>query len=99
MDIKATALAVPNLPGAGRPVLFDSSVCNGCNACVEICVMDILLPNPVKGRPPVILYPEECYYEGCCVKNCPTTGAITLNHPLANRARWKRKDTGEHCRV
>jgi NAD-dependent dihydropyrimidine dehydrogenase PreA subunit len=99
MEIRAKALAVPNLPGPGRPVLFDGDKCNGCNACVEICVMDILLPNPVRGKPPIILYPEECHYDGICVKTCPRDGAIRLNHPLMNRACWKRKETGEHFRT
>ena len=99
MEIRAKALAVPNMSGASRPVTFDSKICNGCNACVEICVMDILLPNPVQGKPPVLLYPEECYYDGICVKTCPRAGAIQLNHPLMNRVCWKRKDTGELFRT
>ena len=91
----------PNLITPSNPVIFNGEVCNGCNECVEICMMDILMPNPVKGRPPIVLYPEECWYGGCCVKACPLwqKGAITLNHPLNQRVRWKRKETGEHFRI
>jgi NAD-dependent dihydropyrimidine dehydrogenase PreA subunit len=91
----------PNMVTPNNPVVFDATVCNGCNACVQICVMDILMPNPEKGQPPVILYPDECYYDGLCVTNCPLwqKGAITLNHPLNQRVRWKRKATGEHFRL
>lgn len=93
------AYAVPNMPGPGRPVIFNSDRCNGCNKCVDICVMDILIPNPEKGKPPIILYPEECWYGGCCVVECPVPGAITLSHPLMQRVHWKRKETGEHFRT
>jgi NAD-dependent dihydropyrimidine dehydrogenase PreA subunit len=93
--------AFPNIVTPNNPVLFNEDVCNGCNICVEICVMDILLPNPAQGEPPIILYPEECYYDGLCVQNCPLwhEGAIRLNHPLNQRVRWKRKPTGEHFRI
>ena len=50
----------PNTVTPGTPVVFDEKVCNGCNVCVERCVMDIFMPNPEKGKPPIILYPDEC---------------------------------------
>jgi NAD-dependent dihydropyrimidine dehydrogenase PreA subunit len=91
----------PNLVTPNNPVIFDENVCIGCNHCVDLCVMDIFMPNPEKGKPPIILYPEECYYDGLCVKNCPLwqKGAIKLNHPLNQRVRWKRKESGEHFRL
>jgi len=93
--------ALPNIVTPAHPVIFDEAVCTGCNACVENCVMDIFIPNPEKGKPPIILYPDECYYDGLCVYNCPLwrQGAIRLNHPLNQRVRWKRKETGEHFRI
>jgi NAD-dependent dihydropyrimidine dehydrogenase PreA subunit len=91
----------PNIVTPRNPVIFNEEVCKGCNVCVEICMMDILMPNPEKGKPPIVLYPDECYYDGLCVKNCPLwqKGAITLNHPLNQRVRWKRKATEEHFRI
>lgn len=91
----------PNIVTPGNPVIFDEAVCTACNVCVEVCVMDILMANPEKGKPPVIVYPDECYYDGLCVYNCPLwhQGAIKLNHPLNQRVRWKRKSTGEHFRI
>lgn len=91
--------AFPNQTTPARPLIFDSEQCTGCNTCVDVCQVDLLIPNPVKGKPPVILYPEECWYCGCCTMQCPSPGAITLNHPLTQRVRWKRKKTGEHFRV
>jgi NAD-dependent dihydropyrimidine dehydrogenase PreA subunit len=96
-DVKA----LPNIVTPNNPIIFNEDVCSGCNTCVEVCVMDIMLPNPEPGKPPILLYPDECYYDGLCVKNCPLwqQGAIKLNHPLNQRVRWKRKDTGEHFRL
>ena len=62
--------------------------CVGCNACVNICQVDILIPSPEKGKPPIVLYPGECYYCGACVMACPHDGAIRLEHPLMNRAKF-----------
>lgn len=91
--------ATPNQPTPGRPVLFDANVCNGCNICVHECPEDVFIPNPEKGKPPLILYPEECWYCGICVDDCGREGSIRLSQPLMQRARWKRKHTGEHYRV
>ena len=91
----------PNPVTPRDPVVFNEEVCNGCNNCVEVCVMDVLVPNPETGKPPIILYPDECYYDGLCVQNCPLwrEGAIIISHPLNQRVRWKRKETGEHFRL
>jgi NAD-dependent dihydropyrimidine dehydrogenase PreA subunit len=87
--------AFPNKATPSMPVVFDETKCNGCNRCVTICTMDILLPNPEKGKPPIIMYPEECWYGGDCVEECPRTGAIRLRHPLMSRVHYKNKETGE----
>jgi NAD-dependent dihydropyrimidine dehydrogenase PreA subunit len=94
-----TVYATFNAPAPLKPVVFDKEICNGCNWCVEVCQMDVYIPNPEKGEPPIILYPDECYYCGSCVTECPKPGAIKLNHPLMQRVRWKRKETGEHFRL
>lgn len=93
--------AIPNLVTPNKPVIFDANVCTGCNRCVEVCMSNVFIPNPEKGKPPIILYLDECYYGGSCVKECPLhdKGAIRLNWPLIQRVRWKRKETGEHFRL
>jgi len=96
---QAKTYAFPNRNTPSDPVVIDPGVCSGCNMCVHVCVADLFIPNPDKGQPPIILYPEECWYEGSCVEHCPEPGAIELNHPLTQRVRWKRKATGEHFRV
>ncbi len=49
--------------------------------------------------PPLILYPDECWFCGTCVEECPIPGAIRMEHPLNQKVGWKRKDTGELMRV
>jgi NAD-dependent dihydropyrimidine dehydrogenase PreA subunit len=97
--VKDKAFAIPNAPGFSSPILFEADICNGCNRCVDVCTMDILIPNSEKGKPPIILYPEECWFGGDCVAECPRPGAIRMNQPLMQRVRWKRKSTGEHFRT
>lgn len=92
---------VPNPPLPNRAIDFDAARCIGCNACTNGCRNDVLMPNPEKGQPPIVLYPEECWYCGCCVEECPKEGAITMHHPLKQNVsvRWKRKETGEIFRL
>ena len=78
---------------ASMPVVFDMERCTGCNRCVEICQVDVFIPNPVRAnKVPVVLYPGECWYCGCCVMVCPEEGAIELRHPLMNRVHWVEKN-------
>ena len=76
------------IPCSARPIRYDSTLCIGCNRCASVCQCDVLLPSPVKGEHPIVMYPGECYYCGACVMVCPREGAIRLEHPLMNRARF-----------
>jgi len=87
--------AVPNIPSPSMPVVFDPTVCKGCNNCVDVCPIDVFIPNPKNGATPIILHAEECWYCGCCVDDCPCPGAIKFNWPLPLKPRWKNKESGE----
>ena len=89
--MSAKKVTVTQEPVLFDPLTFDPEICNGCNLCIEVCQVDVLSPNPEKGKPPVVLYPGECWYCGCCVDVCPRSGAIELRVPLANRVHWKPK--------
>ena len=92
---------VPNVATPSRPVIRNPEICNGCNTCVNICQIDVYIPNPERGKPPITLHPDECWYCGCCVNECPrrNLGAIKFNWPLQQRGFYKRKSTGEIFRV
>jgi NAD-dependent dihydropyrimidine dehydrogenase PreA subunit len=94
---KKEILALPNVISPANPIIYNPELCNGCNTCVQVCQVDVLIPNPEKGQPPVILHPDECWYCGCCVNDCPQ-GAITFNWPLQQRGYWKDKATGKVLR-
>jgi len=91
-----------NIMTPSMPVIHDPKACIGCNTCVTVCHQGIMVPNPSKGQPPIVVWPEECFACGVCVWFCPQgldARAITQNHPINQRVRWKRKATGEHFRV
>jgi len=71
------------------PVTIYPESCTGCNLCLHVCPVDLFLPNPRPGGPPLVLYPGECWFEGSCVDVCPEPGAIVLNRPAATRVNWK----------
>ena len=93
--MRAKKVAVFPEPALFKPLAFDPEICNGCNMCIDVCQVDILYPNPEEGKPPVVLYPGECWYGGCCVTICPKPGGIELRVPLANRVYWKPKPKEE----
>ena len=40
--------ALNNITSPSRPVIFNPEICVGCNNCVEICQVDVFIPNPEK---------------------------------------------------
>ena len=95
----ATAYMDANPATPCRAIKIDPEHCIGCNKCVEACRSDVLVPRPGKGKPPVVLYPDECWFCGCCVEHCSVPGAIIMEHPLNQKIGWKRKATGEYYRI
>lgn len=80
--------SVEPVPCSAHPIRYDEERCIGCGRCAQVCPCDLLLPSAVRGEPPVVMYPGECYYCGACVMACPVEGAIRLEHPLMNRAKF-----------
>ena len=76
------------VPCSANPLRFNEDLCIGCGNCAAVCQCDILFPSGEKSKPPIVMYPGECYYCGACVMVCPKPGAIRLVHPLMNQARF-----------
>ena len=92
------AYIVPNHSGPTMAVGIDESLCIGCNSCANICRIQTILPNPEKGKPPIVAYPDECWYCGVCVEACPT-GALEMRLPINQRVFFRDKETGEVFRI
>ena len=75
-----------------KHIYFDEGACTGCNMCVEVCMCDAFAPNPVKGKPPILMYPEECWFCGSCITHCPMQkeGAIKMITPFQMRGSLQR---------
>jgi NAD-dependent dihydropyrimidine dehydrogenase PreA subunit len=95
---KEKVYMVPNCTGPTIAVTIDEDLCIGCNACADICRIQTILPNPVKGKTPLVVYPDECWYCGCCVEVC-RTGALQMHLPMNQRIFFKDKETGEVFRL
>ena len=44
------AFMVPNPQTPCRAIHIDPDLCTGCNACIEVCRTDVMVPNPEKGE-------------------------------------------------
>ena len=89
---------VPNPTGPASAIEIEEELCIGCNSCANICRIQTILPNPEKGRTPIVAYPDECWYCGCCVEACPT-GALAMRLPINQRILFKDKQSGELFRI
>ena len=87
------------VPSRFRSVEINPEVCNGCNTCVDVCVMDVFVANEERGKPPRVAYPEECCFDGCCVEMCrrKEEGAIRINTPLPMKVSVLRGQTAGPC--
>ena len=62
------------------PPVIDDNKCIKCNACTDVCPVDVYY-GTVEDQIPAVTYGEDCYFCGACVLECPTD-AITLRYPL-----------------
>ncbi|GAB1477275.1 hypothetical protein MASR2M70_21130 [Bacillota bacterium] len=95
---KLDAILTPNPVLPNHVIKIDPAKCIACYQCAEICRCNVLMENPDKTQPPILVYPEECWHCAACTENCPT-GAIEFDHPINQKITWKRKDTGQLFRI
>jgi len=63
------------------PPVIDKKLCNCCGICYDICPQDVFYFDRGRKEVPAIPYPQECWYCGACVVDCPK-GAVSLDLPL-----------------
>ena len=63
-------------------IKIDYSLCTGCGTCYEVCPTDIFSFDD-EAKLVTVEYPEECWYCGACIYDCPVKGAIRMELPLA----------------
>jgi len=64
------------------PPQIDKTLCQRCGTCYDICPQDIF--GCREAEIPTVDYPDECWYCGACVIDCPAE-AIRLRLPLQMR--------------
>jgi NAD-dependent dihydropyrimidine dehydrogenase PreA subunit len=62
-------------------ILINHGLCIGCKKCYDICPMDIFEFDSRKKLLKVA-YPEECWYCGACIYDCPVEGALQMEIPM-----------------
>ena len=63
------------------PPVINEILCNRCGICYNICPQDVFSFQSKQKEVPDVAYPQECWYCGGCVVDCPKE-AITLKLPL-----------------
>ena len=82
---------VPNPTGPTVAVEIDPEKCVACYACAKICRTQTLLPNPEIGKPPVVAYPDECWYCACPATSAFSSSARRPARSSASATRTRRK--------
>jgi NAD-dependent dihydropyrimidine dehydrogenase PreA subunit len=62
-------------------IKIDYALCEGCKMCYEVCPTDVFGLDDA-NRLPTVDYPEECWYCGACILDCPAEGALHLELPM-----------------
>jgi adenylylsulfate reductase subunit B len=63
------------------PPVIDKKLCDFCGFCYDVCPQDVFQFEKKRKEAPAVSYPQECWYCGACVVDCPKT-AVSLTLPL-----------------
>jgi adenylylsulfate reductase, subunit B len=59
------------------------SHCKACGRCYEVCPADVFGFDS-ESRLLTVDYPEDCFYCGACLLECPAKEALKMELPLAS---------------
>ena len=63
-------------------IIIDHGKCIACKRCYQICPTDVF-EFEENDRLLTVAYPEECWFCGACIYDCPVEGALNMELPLA----------------
>lgn len=63
-------------------IIINYGLCIGCGECYKVCPSDIFNFDE-ETKLVTVAYPEECWYCGACIYDCPIEGSIRMELPLA----------------
>jgi len=63
-------------------IIIHHGRCIACKKCMEACPMDVFEFDE-KSRLLTQAYPEECWFCGACIYECPVNGALSMELPMA----------------
>jgi NAD-dependent dihydropyrimidine dehydrogenase PreA subunit len=63
-------------------IRINHAKCIGCKRCYEMCPPDVFEFDD-HSKLLRVAYPEECWFCGTCIFECPVEGALTMELPLA----------------
>jgi NAD-dependent dihydropyrimidine dehydrogenase PreA subunit len=63
-------------------ITINYAKCTGCGKCYNICPADTFEFDR-ESHLLTVAYPEDCWYCGACIYDCPAEGALSMDLPLA----------------
>ncbi len=63
-------------------ITVNHELCISCNKCYDACPTDTFTIDEKTGLV-TQEYPEECWYCGACIYECPVEGTLHMELPLA----------------
>ena len=88
------AYLVPNPIAPNEAISIDEEKCVGCNQCASNCRTQTIMPNPEKGKAPIVIYPDECWFCGCCIAS-----GLVIHKVFRSGGRAVRIRRNSHYRI
>lgn len=64
----------------GDSISINTTLCEGCGACIDICILNVFAWNEVTGKAKLI-NPNACNYCGDCIDFCMVHAIRFVDEP------------------